>query len=710
MADNPPPPAPVQSSAPVGSSSVGTSSTPPMASSADRVGEEHIRALVEDKSGSYNGGFNGVHFTFPIPASLPKPIRDRMIELDAERDLKRPPVRFGAHFPRILTAAEYAALTSLEQGRYDLGIYPGTKKAKGKVTAFRNLMAAKCQEVWGISWSSKSCLARFEADQRQCILYTCQTMMADMMGWTPEKTRHQVEQGIVSKYRAAQDQLKLLANESASEPVVPSDQTEAPPSGTFEAQYKTEPMDIDPLLTSTQTQPQQVTSSEPAAPLSNTANLPSSPLPPASNSSPFPNLAEGMSAVHIKTEPGVEIIPPAITRETFDLVESPRKRQKVTPTSTPTRTPSRVSVGSSGPPPVPSLARSSSAEIKKVRVRFGDGLPSDIRVHGKLDRETMLYQLDDDVDPSLDYMCKLEKEQHKISKFTDKNFRRVVDKAIATKDILNIFRLHEDSEDESTIHEDREELQDSAGNTDPSLSDSTITNHGDSDKENEVSGPAGDTDTTPRAPRTMAAPGNAEDNEKTPTRATTVIGIGSAADAGSQSVPVAASPPKVVALPQVNVSNHQQDTRKYMGKNFPIIPAPSTDDLPSPSGRTARSTKIKLASRSSAAKKKVGPSDGPKPVAATPPATKQPRVTRKTAAAKLAAEGADGTTEPTGTGKKTSRTRKQATSFEPQASTDAKIANEKAAAIKAGRKKVQEEKKVASAETEEARRRLLAEM
>ncbi|RPA88077.1 hypothetical protein BJ508DRAFT_320184 [Ascobolus immersus RN42] len=643
------------------------------------VTNEHIRTLENDTSGNYNGGYNGRHFTFPIPASLPSDIRDKMLAYDRERDLTKPPVKFGASMPRFLTEPEYKKLSSVEQGRYDLGIFPGTAKAKGKVTAFRSMMESKCRQQWGIEWNRYSCLAKYQPHERQCILYTTQTTMADALGWMPEKTRHQVEQGIVSRYRAHQAHLNLLSpKESETATAADSDMAQVESGLNSNASGTTDQPEAQPA----------------AEEVVRDAGGETTPAPATATEPP-------VDAVKIKTEPGVLTIPEAMVAEKeIDVEESPRKKQKLKTTS-PLRSPGRGNPSAPARPPIiPTLGKIGS-DVRKVQVRYKEGSVKKMTVHTKLDRESMLYNLEEDVEPANDFMCRLENDAHKILKFTDKNFKRVVDKAISSGAVLHIFPVHEDSDEESSPEA---ELEDSimtdadkavGYSRDSSLSEATISR---SDKEFECeNGGADDT--------TLGTAGNGKSN---PDRVDQDMGP----------VPIVEGEPGEVVMGSSEPSPASEkpvDNRLFMGKNFPVIQSAVQEDDKLP---VKRSGKIKLMKAKSTSKPATATKAKGK-AAATAAPTK--RVTRKAASNAAAVPTVEAQVEeppqeepPKTTGKgngvRTRPTKTARQQFEPPAAVESQTAATKKASIAAERKKNQQAKKATNKETEAARAKLLQEM
>lgn len=174
----------------------------------------------------YDGGKNGVHFSYPISSSLPADIRQKMLEFDRNRDLSKPPVVYGSNMENKLTQAEYDALAPTKRIHYDLCIAPSHPKPRSVVSIIRKELEGVCIEQWGIHFSQYSSLSNHPPFERAKILFSTETRMADKYGFPPEVTRPQVEQYIVVRYRAEQKKKATLNLNSKLNKLATSDAVE----------------------------------------------------------------------------------------------------------------------------------------------------------------------------------------------------------------------------------------------------------------------------------------------------------------------------------------------------------------------------------------------------------------------------------------------------------------------------------------------------
>lgn len=153
---------------------------------------------------AFDGGKNGVHFSFPVPASLPSDVQKRMLELEKQRDLTKPPIVYGSSMKNKLTQAEYDSLPNAQKGHYDMCISLDHPRPRAVVSIYRKEMEDAVAQQWGgtLNLFSHSSLNGYPPFDKSKLLYTCQTLMADKYGWLPDLTRAQLEKAINSRHRA----------------------------------------------------------------------------------------------------------------------------------------------------------------------------------------------------------------------------------------------------------------------------------------------------------------------------------------------------------------------------------------------------------------------------------------------------------------------------------------------------------------------------
>lgn len=223
-------------------------------------------AAAPVNAGEYVGGFNGIHFSFPINAGYPPELRHRLLELEQQRanlnEGKAPVVYLSnLKFPR-LSAEEYNALNPMAKTRYNMGIHPLQPSPKALVSYMRNQMENQVRAHWGIDFTRFSSFARYPAVDKIKLQYSCQTVMADLYGWFPQLTHEQMEAAIPDRRRSYLRIQRLQQQQmSAALPPTPPPQPAAPniarsDGNTGNALEVERAAPSDPIVMETQQEPQ----------------------------------------------------------------------------------------------------------------------------------------------------------------------------------------------------------------------------------------------------------------------------------------------------------------------------------------------------------------------------------------------------------------------------------------------------------------------
>ncbi|RPA85265.1 hypothetical protein BJ508DRAFT_322706 [Ascobolus immersus RN42] len=369
----------------------------------------------------FNGGYNGIHYSYQINPTAPKEIRDRINEIETTRAKEleaKEPVLFDPGLDAY-TMAEFLSFDETTQNRICLGIDPNTVGAKGLITDIRDELDNAVKQHWGFSLDKKSSFNRYDKWEKVQIIYSTTTFFADKRGWEPRLVLDNVEATIPDRYNAR------IRRESRWKKIAAT---------RLEGRRRSTPGMQDSAPPSLQSSTSQ------SLPLEESLDI----ITTTTNASDMDGLKQTDATLEVSSKRAATLVDnPAFKKPRLDTESSTDStstileemvRQREIPRSVPaSQTPEPLSVNN------PEVQR--DANIIRIPVIYRDSNVQEVVLHRNSRLVHLLCKLDElDIDGL--YMGRIKSDpEHSLAVLTDEVFKNLFSRAAITQTPLLIIKL-----------------------------------------------------------------------------------------------------------------------------------------------------------------------------------------------------------------------------------------------------------------------------